>query len=103
MPERIDSFLRPASSPVSRSEDQSRAPRGEPAQTGAPASAPTDLLSLTDSARRLSELSREAAAGEAVDMGRVETVRQALDDGVYQIDPRKIAESLLRLEQAIGD
>ena len=103
MPDRIDGFLRPASSTVSRSEDQSRAPRGEPAAVTPPASAPTDLVSLTESARRLSELSREAAAGEAVDMGRVETIRQALDDGVYQIDPRKIAENLLRLEQAIGD
>lgn len=103
MTERIDGFLRPASAPVSRSEEQSRAPRAEPATAAQQNPAPTDLVSLTESARRLSELSSQAAAGEAVDMGRVESVRQSIEEGVYQIDPRKVAENLLALEQAIGD
>lgn len=102
MADRIDGFLRPTSAPLSRGEEPSRAPRGE-SPASAPAAAPTDLVSLTESARRLGELSQEAAAGEAVDMGRVESVRQALDEGVYEIDPRKIAERMLALEQAIGD
>lgn len=102
MADRIDGFLRPTTAPVSRGEEPTRSPRGEPAAP-APAAAPTDLVSLTEPARRLGELSREAAAGEAIDMGRVEAVKQALEDGVYQIDPRKIAERLLTLEQSIGD
>ncbi len=66
------------------------------------ASTSTDSVTLTESARQLSELSSEVAAGEAVDIGRVETVRQSLDEGTYQIDPQQIAERLLTLEEDIG-
>jgi negative regulator of flagellin synthesis FlgM len=107
MPERIDGFIRPPSTQtngrIGRQEEpasRQNPTASEAPQSGAPA---TDSVSLTESARRLSELSSEAAAGEAVDIGRVESVRQAIDEGVYEIDPRQIAERLLALDDNIGE
>ncbi|MEE4637543.1 MAG: flagellar biosynthesis anti-sigma factor FlgM [Wenzhouxiangella sp.] len=107
MPERIDGFMRPPGTQTNGRVGRQEEPAGRPnsaapeaPQPGAPA---TDSVSLTESARRLSELSSEAAAGEAVDIGRVESVRQAIDEGVYEIDPRQIAERLLALDDNIGE
>ncbi len=103
MAERIDGFIRPTSTQPTRQEEQARPARDDNARE-APAAAPRgDSVSLTESARQLSELTRDVAAGEAVDIGRVETVRQALDEGVYEIDPRKIAERLLALDDSLGE
>ena len=82
-----------------------------PGNGSAPAAAPTaaaagatpgtdDQLKLTDSARALQEAARLDTA--AVDPQRVERIRQALADGSYQIDPGKIADRMLSLEQQIG-
>lgn len=97
MPEINGGLIRPANTQPTRSDGQARQARSEePAQN--PIAPGSDSVSLTESARRLSELASEAAAGEAVDVSRVEAVRQALDDGVYEIDPRNIAERLLALD-----
>lgn len=107
MAERIDGLIRPPNTQSDTRVNRQETPAGRPpaADTEArPANPqPTDSVSLTESARRLSELSSEAAAGEAVDIGRVESVRQALDEGVYEIDPRQIAERLLALEDTVGE
>ncbi len=84
---------------VGNAPEARQAPQDEQQQ---PATTSTDTVTLTEPARQLSELSSEAAAGEAVDIGRVETVRQSIDDGTYQIDSQQIAERLLALEDNIG-
>lgn len=103
MADRIDGFARPNNTTPTRQEESASQPRPDNSRAAPSAAPAVDSVSLTESARRLSELSREVAAGEAVDIGRVETVRQALDEGVYDIDPRKIAERLLALDDSIGE
>lgn len=103
MPERIDGFIRPTNPQPTRQDGQGGRPSRPDEAAQNPVSPGSDSVSLTESARRLSELSSEAAAGAAVDFARVETVRQALDEGLYEIDARKIAERLLALEDTIGE
>ncbi|MFP4209270.1 MAG: flagellar biosynthesis anti-sigma factor FlgM [Wenzhouxiangella sp.] len=107
MPERIDGFIRPPSTQsdtrINRPDSNSGQAASTQPDSPTTSTQPTDSVSLTESARRLSELSSEAATGDAVDLGRVESVRQALDEGVYEIDPRQIAERLLALEDNIGE
>ena len=105
MPDRIDGFPpQPNTQPNTQTNRQNPASESRPSQgERQPASQATDSVTLTESAQRLSELSSEAAAGEAVDIGRVETVRQAIDEGTYQIDPQQIAERLLALEDTLGE
>lgn len=104
MPDRIDSLIPQPNTQTQTNRQGNSTSEPRPAQPErAPASQDTDSVTLTDSAQRLSELSSEAAAGEAVDIGRVETVRQAIDEGTYQIDPQQIAERLLALDDAAGE
>lgn len=73
------------------------------AGTGEPSAAPAegDSVNLTDSARRLNSLTEQAATGEAVDAGRVEAVRNALENGTYQVDANRVADRLLAFERLL--
>jgi negative regulator of flagellin synthesis FlgM len=72
--------------------DESRAARAE-----------GDSVNLTDSARRLNSLTEQAAAGEAVDAGRVEAVRNAIESGDYQVDANRVADRLVAFERLLED
>ena len=107
MAERIDGFMRPAQTPsesrINRPNTSANQPAPGQPEARSGGTQPTDSVSLTESARRLSELASETAAGESVDMSRVESARQAIDDGTYNIDARNIAERLLSMEDNIGE
>lgn len=109
MAERIDGLTRPPQTQSDSRVNRPGTPSDQSAQTpsqssGQPQSAQrTDSVSLTESARQLSELASEASTGEVVDRGRVEMARQAIDDGTYNVDPRQIAERLLSMEDTIGE
>lgn len=60
-----------------------------------------DQLKLTDSALALQQAARSDDSS-AIDPQRVEQVRKALADGSYRIDPARIADRMLALEQQIG-
>lgn len=60
-----------------------------------------DQLKLTDSARALQQAARHDGSS-AINAQRVEQVQQALASGSYQINPGKIADRMLALEQQMG-
>lgn len=62
---------------------------------------PGDRLKLTDSARALQNASRSGESSP-VNAQKVEQIRQALDNGSYQINPARIADSMIRLDQQLG-
>ena len=62
-----------------------------------------DQLSLTGEARKLQELEQQVATAPAVDSKKVEAVRTAVENGTFAVDPDRIAEKMLRLEQALTD
>jgi len=62
----------------------------------------TDSLRLTGEAAGLQVLQRELAAAPAIDQARVEAVREELASGLYQVNPEKIAELMLELDQQLG-
>ena len=81
-------------------------PSGVPAgkQTGpgrdAPAAGPVqEKVTLTEAARKLANLSAEAAHGWPMDEAKVEQLRAAIESGRYQADPVAIAAALVRFEQ----
>ena len=71
-----------------------------PPGSASAASQPDDQVKLTDSARALQQAARPDAS--AIDPQRVERVRQALANGSYQINPGRIADKMMALEQQIG-
>ena len=58
----------------------------------------SDSVEFSATAQHLSSLQDDLASIDAVDMGKVDEIRQAISNGNYKIDAQKIAESLLALE-----
>jgi len=71
------------------------------AQAIAPVRA-SDSLRLTGEAAGLQALQRELTAAPAIDLARVEAVREQLASGLYKINPDKIAELMLELDDQLG-
>jgi negative regulator of flagellin synthesis FlgM len=51
----------------------------------------------------LSNVAARAQAEPAYDKAKVESIKQAIQDGQYPLDPRRIAESFHALERMIRD
>ncbi len=62
----------------------------------------SDSVEFSSAAQQLSSLQDELASIDAVDMGKVDEIRQAISNGNYKIDTQKIAESLLTLESELA-
>lgn len=75
-----------------KSSDTSSAPVGSSSR------AISDSVEFSAAALQLSSLKAELASIDAVDMGKVDEIKQAISNGSYKIDTQKIAESLLALE-----
>jgi len=63
----------------------------------------TDSVNLTGEARQLQALEARIASEPVVDSQRVEAVRTAVDNGTFTIDPARIADKMISLEQALTD
>jgi negative regulator of flagellin synthesis FlgM len=63
----------------------------------------SDRVSLTGEARQLKELEGQLASQPVVDSQRVESVRSAVENGTFTVNPERIAEKLISLEQALTD
>jgi len=88
-----------------RTVTDSRGTRGGESQdrpaTGAGAGAGSDQVTLTDTARRLSDLTQTASAQPAVDAERVSQIRQAIAEGSYQVNAERVADKLLQAEDLL--
>ncbi len=62
----------------------------------------SDAVEFSAAAQQLSSLKDELAALDAVDMRKVNEIRDAISNGSYTIDAQKIAESLLALERELA-
>lgn len=60
-----------------------------------------DSLRLTGEATSLQTLQRELSSAPAIDVGRVQAVREALQNGSYKINPDAIASRMLELDQQL--
>jgi negative regulator of flagellin synthesis FlgM len=72
------------------------------APTSAGDSTATDTVNLTSTAERLKELEASMAEQPAVDPHRVEEVRQAIDDGTFEVNAERIANQLIETENLLA-
>lgn len=49
-----------------------------------------------------SEVAKRAMSSEPFDQAKVDSIKQAIQDGQYPLDSRRIAESFLAVERMIG-
>ena len=62
----------------------------------------SDTVEFSAAAQQLSSLKDELSLLDAIDMGKVDEIRQAMSNGSYKVDSQKIAESLLALESELA-
>jgi negative regulator of flagellin synthesis FlgM len=65
---------------------------------GAKAAAP---VKITDQARQLAALERAVNDAPVVNESRVAAIRQAVEEGRYEVVPERIADKLLRMEHEL--
>lgn len=58
----------------------------------------SDTISLTEVAVRLGKLENPMANLPVVDTQRIEKIKQAIDNGSYEVDPARIADKLMQFE-----
>lgn len=51
----------------------------------------------------LSGIAEQVSSEPAFDRAKVDAIKQALRDGSYPLDPRRIAESFVAIERMIGE
>jgi negative regulator of flagellin synthesis FlgM len=80
-------------------------PQNDNGKTGgernSPSASSADRVSLTGGARQLRELESGLASQPVVNSQRVEAVRSAMESGTFKVNPERIAEKLISLEQAL--
>jgi negative regulator of flagellin synthesis FlgM len=57
---------------------------------------------ITGTARQLADLEQVVKDMPAVDEARVAAVRQALEQGTYKVQPERVADQLLHIEQVLA-
>ena len=76
--------------------------QNQTAQNAPTGSAPTDTVSLTGTASQLRALEQQIASLPVVDVQRVESIKQDISSGSYQIDPVQVADKMIQMESAIN-
>lgn len=73
----------------------------QPANTGSGKSSTADTVSISDNAASLGKMDNVSDAKPVVDMQRVEQIKQAIDNGSYEVDPKKIADKMMQFESIL--
>jgi len=72
-----------------------------PATTAAPAAASADTVTITGPALAMQKLSEAVANAPVVNTQKVASVKRAVQDGTYTIDPQRVADKLLQYENGL--
>ncbi len=59
-------------------------------------------MQITDQARQLAALEQTVNSVPVVNEAKVARIRQAIEDGSYQVSPERIADKLLRMDRDLG-
>ncbi len=57
-----------------------------------------ESVRFSDTAQQLSSLSQSIRDSAAIDQDRVESIRKAISEGQYHIDPARLASNIVNLE-----
>ncbi|TVP58072.1 MAG: flagellar biosynthesis anti-sigma factor FlgM [Halomonadaceae bacterium] len=88
-----------SSKPVTK-EARDGAPAQAPA-TPAPVSPKSESVNLSQSGRTLSEAESALSRQPEIDDSKVESIRQALQDGSFKIDAEEVAQKMLDMDNSI--
>lgn len=84
-----------ATAPIARSKDSFSA-------DGAPVGPGSSGVQITETARHLASLEKLVANVPEVDQEKVAEISLGIERGLFQVQPERIADQLLRLEQSLA-
>ena len=94
--------LTPQTVSGSNDDTQIKRPSDEPrTETDTGKSSTSDTVSLSEGAVQLGKLENTVANLPVVDTKRVEQIKQAIDNGSFEVDPVKVAEKLMQFESIL--
>jgi len=64
-------------------------------------SSTADTVSLSDNALQLGKLDNTSIAAPVVDAKRVEQIKQAIENGSYEVNAEKVADKLMQFESIL--
>ncbi|MFK8043743.1 flagellar biosynthesis anti-sigma factor FlgM [Congregibacter brevis] len=67
-----------------------------------PSVASGESVSITSTASELLSLENQLRELPGIDQARVDTIREAISNGSYEVDPARIVDSLLQSEADLG-
>ncbi|MCL6414436.1 flagellar biosynthesis anti-sigma factor FlgM [Aestuariirhabdus sp. Z084] len=77
-------------------------PKADQAQTSQASTTRTDSVNLSAEGKSLRQIEEKLASQPDIDQDKVARVKQAIADGSYQVDARKLAENLYSLETQLN-
>lgn len=100
--------LSPASSAGNRGKVSDQQSSTSSGAAGQPATTPergerADTVRISDTAQALQRSSVDSSDNGGVDSDRVARIRAAIEDGSYQINNERIADSMLELDSLLGE
>lgn len=93
----------PAQLSNAKAETTEQVGRSDPAQQKPGLHSTADTVTLTDIAAKLHKLEATIVAAPIVDNARVADVKYAINNGRFEIYPNRVAEKMLRFENALGN
>ena len=90
----------PQKAGTARQEKAERSGAGQAETSGSQAAG--DTVTLTDTASRMKKLESTLADLPAVDSNKVAAFREAIMNGSYQVDAKRVADKLLNFERTLG-
>ena len=88
--------------PVQAAADKSAARTREASANPADKAAAGSPVRITEQARQLATLEQAVQSAPIVDETRVAAIRQAIEEGSYEVSPERIADKLLRMDQDLA-
>lgn len=85
-----------------RNEREVKTDKADKADAGTDASDSTAQIRLTDAAANLKQVERRLADVPDVDKKRVETLRQKIESGAYEVDAGRLADRVLAFERDLA-
>ena len=76
--------------------------KGEPRVSAPPSEAAGQVAAPPTDELRLSSVAQQAMQEPEFDRAKVDSIRQAIQNGQYPLNPRRIAESFVALENLIA-
>lgn len=60
-----------------------------------------DKVNFTDLAKQLLKVSDKTSTNPPIDTGRIDEIKRAITSGAFEVNPLRIADKLLKLENAM--